>query len=630
MKTSFFDQILRRFQVRTRVAGGFLLILLLAGLVSPIILSNLNSLVNQLEQFTNVDTQVERLLLLTSRRVANSQLNLNRFIQDYVPSPYEALDDIDQAISGLQEARSIATDPGEVETISIIIQSLEDYKNQITALQEALRAGDNAEATRLESRLQKSGNDIGIRLELLVNENVKRVTATNETVLNNAQRGVQLGVLFIVIGVGLAVLLSILVTLSITRPLAELYAGTDAFQKGEMILINEAGADEFTNLAQSFNALTRQIRELITDLEARVAERTKALTTVAEIGTTASTILNLDKLMQEIVELSKERFNLYHSHIYLLDESGENLVLTAGAGEAGQKMVLQGRSIPLEREQSLVARAARERKGVTVNDVTQAPDFLPNPLLPDTRSELAVPMLIGEQVIGVFDVQSDVIGRFTDADIAVQTALASQVAAAVQNARLYARIETAVQEAQILVNYAPEAIVVVDLETGLFIEPNGNAEKLYGLSHDELIKVGPAQMSPPRQPDGRDSTEKAMEKIDEAMQGQAPVFDWMLRNAQGQDILCEVRLVRLPGAHPRVRASVTDITERKRLEELTIQRAHYQETINLITQRIQSASTIESALQVAARELGHALGMKPTHVALDTAAWKQGADDVSI
>ena len=127
-------------------------------------------------------------------------------------------------------------------------------------------------------------------------------------------------------------------------------------------------------------------------------------------------------------------------------------------------------------------------------------------------------------------------------------------------------------------------------------------------------------MSPPTQPDGRDSTEKAMEKIGEAMKGGTPVFEWMHRNGQGEDFLCEIRLVHLPGIHPRVRASVTDITERKYNEDLLKQRAQNQEALNLITQRIQSATTIETALQVAARELGHALGKRQTLVVLDPSA----------
>jgi len=181
------------------------------------------------------------------------------------------------------------------------------------------------------------------------------------------------------------------------------------------------------------------LQDLAKNLEQRVADRTRDLATVAEVGTATATILETSNLLQAMVDLTKERFNLYHSHIYLLDDEGKNLVLTVGAGEPGRIMVAEKRSIPLSREQSLVARAARERKGVTVNDVTQDPDFLPNPLLPNTRSELAVPMTVGGNVIGVFDVQSDEVGRFTDADINIQTTLAAQIAVSLQNVRSFER-----------------------------------------------------------------------------------------------------------------------------------------------------------------------------------------------
>ena len=183
--------------------------------------------------------------------------------------------------------------------------------------------------------------------------------------------------------------------------------------------------------------MTEKLRTALTTLEDRVTARTRDLATVAEVGTAIATILESKKLLQEVVDLTKERFNLYHAHIYLLDDEGKNLVLAAGAGEPGRIMVAKGHSIPLDREQSLVARAAREQKGVTVNDVTQASDFLPNRLLPDTRSELAVPMIVGGKVIGVFDVQSDQIGRFTESDINIQTTLAAQVAASIQNVRSF-------------------------------------------------------------------------------------------------------------------------------------------------------------------------------------------------
>jgi putative methionine-R-sulfoxide reductase with GAF domain len=196
-------------------------------------------------------------------------------------------------------------------------------------------------------------------------------------------------------------------------------------------------ADEVGTLADTFNRMTAQLRDFIGTLEQRVAARTKDLATVAEVGTATATILETNRLLQEVVDLTKERFNLYHSHIYLLDEAGENLVLASGAGEPGRQMKAKGLSIPLSREQSLVARAARERKGVIVNDVTLAPDFLPNALLPNTRAELAVPMLVGGNLIGVFDIQSDQVGRFAESDANIQTTLAAQIATSIQNVRAF-------------------------------------------------------------------------------------------------------------------------------------------------------------------------------------------------
>ncbi len=242
---------------------------------------------------------------------------------------------------------------------------------------------------------------------------------------------------------GLAAAIAFLLARSLTKPVIELTGIAEKVAAGDLTVEAKVETgDEIGQLAGTFNSMTRQIRELIGTLEQRVAARTKDLATVAEVGTATATVLETRKLLQSVVDLTKERFDLYHSHIYLLDETGENLLLTSGAGEAGRQMVAEKRTIPLDSERSLVARAARERKGVIVNDVTQTPDFLPNPLLPDTRSELAVPMIVGGSVIGVFDVQSDQVGRFTDSDANIQTTLAAQVAVSVQNVRLFERSKT--------------------------------------------------------------------------------------------------------------------------------------------------------------------------------------------
>lgn len=120
-----------------------------------------------------------------------------------------------------------------------------------------------------------------------------------------------------------------------------------------------------------------------------------------------------------------------------------------------------------------------------------------------------------------------------------------------------------------LVECAPEAIVVLSVEDGRFVAVNLLAEKMFGMERARLLEYGPASMSPPTQPDGRPSDVAAAEFIQEAMAGGSPTFDWMHVNAGGQEIPCEVRLVRLPDPNiDLVRASIVDITARKKAEEL--------------------------------------------------------------
>lgn len=177
-----------------------------------------------------------------------------------------------------------------------------------------------------------------------------------------------------------------------------------------------------------------------------IEKQASELATVAEVSTAVATNLDTQTLLNEVVELTKARFQLYHAHIYLLSEDGSELRLAAGAGEAGRQMVAEGRRISMKRKQSLVAQAARERRGVVVNDVRAEAGFLSNPLLPDTRAELATPMIIGEQLLGVLDIQSDKVDDFTESDINIQTTLASQIAAALQNASQYQRAQEALGE----------------------------------------------------------------------------------------------------------------------------------------------------------------------------------------
>ncbi len=118
-----------------------------------------------------------------------------------------------------------------------------------------------------------------------------------------------------------------------------------------------------------------------------------------------------------------------------------------------------------------------------------------------------------------------------------------------------------------LVEHAPEAIVMLDLDAGRFDDANPNAERLFGLTRKELLCVGPVEVSPSYQPDGRPSAEAAAAELERALRAEAARFEWTHRNSDGREIPCEISLVRLPNSNRKlVRASIVDISERKRAE----------------------------------------------------------------
>jgi len=227
---------------------------------------------------------------------------------------------------------------------------------------------------------------------------------------------------------------------SITQNIIKLTEVTTQWQAGNLNLSAEIeSVDEIGQLAVSFNEMATRINMLVNNLEQTVQARTRRLETVADVGRQLNTILEFDKLLMTLVNQVTERFKYYHVHIYMLDQAKQNLIMQAGVGQVGASMKQTNYQISLDSETSLVARAARSGKIVMVDDVRAEADWFTNPLLPNTQSEIAVPIVDGE-ILGVLDVQSDRVAGLDEGDANLLRSLANQVAIAITNARLFEQV----------------------------------------------------------------------------------------------------------------------------------------------------------------------------------------------
>ena len=229
----------------------------------------------------------------------------------------------------------------------------------------------------------------------------------------------------------------------ITRPIIELTGTANAIAQGNLnISANVQSQDETGTLANAFNLMTLRLSETLATLEQRVADRTQNLVLAAEVGRAVSRVRDLDDMLKDACELILKEFNLYYVQVYLTDAANSKLKLEAGTGSVGVQLLERNHSLPLDTK-SINGRAAMEKSSVVIPDTSKSAVFRPNALLPDTRGEMAVPLVVAEKVVGVLDMQSSRPDVLTKDVLPAFEALAGQLAVAVQNANLLAETEQA-------------------------------------------------------------------------------------------------------------------------------------------------------------------------------------------
>lgn len=426
--------------------------------------------------------------------------------------------------------------------------------------------------------------------------------------------------------VGLIALTGVLVawagyflTNSFVHPILGLTKAANALSAGQLeqkVIINRQ--DELGVLAKAFNTMAGQLHETVSKLEDRVTERTRSLEIVASLGEKLSAILNPEDLLTEVVTQLQTNFGYYHTHIYLINEQRDKLMVAAGTGAAGMEMKQKGHSITVNAYTSLVARAARTARIIRVGNVRETGGWLPNPLLPNTYSEIAVPIIsaVNNQVIGVLDVQEDKLNGFDEADETMLRTLANQVSVAIHNARLFEDVQTSLAEARkVQARYLKDIWHSSSLRSTsreyLYVKPGAqpvDEEKqktITGLKQLAAEKERPTPVTLT----GADF--EAVSLVAPVKVKDQLIGTLQLHSLDKDRVWTEEDIAMIA----TVLDQLAQAAENLRLFDETRERAGYERTIREITTRLRAATSVEQLLSIATHELGQHLSA--THAELE-------------
>ena len=400
-------------------------------------------------------------------------------------------------------------------------------------------------------------------------------------------------------------------------------------------------ADEFGMLGSAFNMMTGQLRSLIGQLEDRVRARTQEietqntalthraqqLNTVSQVARQIVSSQELEALLASVTKLVSERFDFYHVGIFLLDEAKEYAVLRAANSEGGQRMLLRHHKLPVAK-MGIVGYVTGTGEPRIATDVGDDAVFFNNPDLPHTRSEMALPLKVGDQIIGALDIQSTHSNAFQEEDLELFTTLADQVAIAIYNNQLYVATLRALDEAQNLHRqylrsqwaedtarrkvlgyvYNQSGITPQQRENPLWRQVFNTGEPVYavlpqGVNQARAVMAVPISV--------RGETIGVIH-----VQDQAEDRSW------SEDEIAVVN---------SIANQVAVAMENARLFENTVRRAEREKKVLQITARIRSTNDPEEMMRIAVSELQQALRATRTQIYIrqeETDANQPGSDSI--
>ena len=375
---------------------------------------------------------------------------------------------------------------------------------------------------------------------------------------------------------------SLLATRSISNPITELIETFQKVEDGDLKQrVAVTGTDELATVAVHFNRMVSRLDELQSTLEEQVTERTKQLIATNEIGRVASSILDLDELLNKVANLITEQFNYYYAAIYLLDSSEKWAELKQATGQAGEVLKQNHHRLEISGI-SMVAGCIRDKMPRLAQNTVDEKQRFENPLLPYTRSEIALPLIVGDRVLGALNVQSTKPSDFNVGIIETMQNMAGQVAVALENARLF-------QEAQQSINE------LRSIQKQYLLEGWSNIS-----SYNNDLEYGVGELS---------------EAASQVMVSPINLRDQILGN---------ITLERTDDWTPELQNLVDAVTaqaaialENARLVSESRQVALRERTLTEINSKIWASTSIDGVLQTVAKELGKRLDTSNTTIELN-------------
>jgi len=301
--------------------------------------------------------------------------------------------------------------------------------------------------------LSSSGENVGV---LGIDISASKIVAKERGFLQNS-------ILIFLALIPIIIILGIVFGRLFASPIVHLATATRKFGESnlEELELTNPGTREVAELASTFVSMTKKISELVNSLENKVSERTaqleqansrteyraNLLQAVAQVARAIASIRDIGSLLPDITKVISDRFGFYHVGIFLLDENKEYAVLKAASSDGGKRMLARNHKLRVGQE-GIVGSVTESGKPRVALDTGADVTYFRNPDLPETRSEITLPLIIGASIIGALDVQSKQPSAFSEDDIKVLGTLSDQVAVAIQNANLFSENRIALEEAQ--------------------------------------------------------------------------------------------------------------------------------------------------------------------------------------